>query len=184
MPGLIKVAAISFRPEIKSMLHRYVGGILKEIATVTALTPEEALVSQSDLYVVYTQGTVYTQLSKKINIELLIPVELFPLPVGMKRVLSLPEGSRLGILAGHLWDAADFLRQLIEMGARNYYFSTGTPEITTTMDDDYFVVPEEIAPYIKDPQAAKKMVIVPRTLDPQSVASIIKVALKIQKLRE
>lgn len=184
MPGIVKVAAVSFRPEIRNMLHRYVGGILKDIAVVKPLSPEEAMESQCDLYIVYTQGTVFTQLSKKIEVERLIAVNLYPLPVGMKKVLMIPQGSRVGVLAGHVWCAADFLGQLIDTGFRNYYFSTGTPEIGNTMNVDYFVVPEEIAPYIDDPDIKKKLVIVPRGLDARSVSKIIGATLKIKTMCE
>lgn len=181
VPGIINVAAVSFRPEISEMLQRYVGGILKDIAVVKALTPEEALGTKYDLYIVYTMGIVYRQLSKVIDMEKILIAELFPMPQGIRRVLLLPEGSRLGILGGHVWDAADLLGQIINVGVRNYLFSTGTPETAAAMDVDWYVLPEEIVPYIKEAHVRKKLVIIPRMLDSQSVARIISTALRIQK---
>ena len=121
---MIKVAAVSFRPEIRNMLQRYVGGVLKDIGTVKAMTTEEAIESNSDLYVVYTMGPVYKQLCKYVDPERVVQAKLFPMPASIKKVMMLPEGSRIGIVAGHRWDAADFLGQLIATGVRNYLFST------------------------------------------------------------
>lgn len=181
MPGIINVAAVSFRPEISDMLQRYVGGILKGIAVVKATTPQEALNTKYDLYIVYTMGIVYRELSQKIEVGRIITAELFPMPQGIKRVLLIPEGSRLGILGGHIWDAADLLGQLINVGVRTFGFCTGTPETAASMDVDWYVLPEELAPYIKEPQVKNKLVIIPRMLDSQSVARIISTALRIQK---
>lgn len=181
---LINVAAVSIRSEIREMLQRYVGGILKGIGVVRSLTPEEALESKSDLYLVYTIGPVFKKLSEKIELERIIEVQLFPMTTGIKRIFALPPGSRIGVIAGHSWDAADFLGQLVGIGFRNYLFTTGTPENVSSMVVDYFVIPEEIAPYIKDKEVARNMIVVPRTLDSQSVASIIKEALRIQKDKE
>ena len=183
MHGLIKVAAVSFRLEIREMLQRYVGGILKGIAQVSAVTTEEALEGKYDLYVVYTMGTVFKQLTQKVDPEKIIPVDLFPIPTGMKKVLAIPEGSNVGVVAGHLWDAADFLAQLVQVGVRNYQFSTATPNTILTMDVDWYIVPEEIAPYVKlDNNKSKKIVVVPRTLEPRTVSRIITEALKIKQI--
>jgi len=168
MHGLIKVAAVSFRLEIREMLQRYVGGILKGIAQVSAVTTEEALEGKYDLYVVYTMGTVFKQLTQKVDPEKIIPVDLFPIPTGMKKVLAIPEGSNVGVVAGHLWDAADFLAQLVQVGVRNYQFSTATPNTILTMDVDN--------------NKSKKIVVVPRTLEPRTVSRIITEALKIKQI--
>lgn len=180
MSGIISVAIVSIRPEICEMLHRYVGGILKDIAVVKICTIEEALKNKCDLYVVYTKGVVFRQLNKVIETERIIPAELFPMPQGIKRVLLLAEGSHLGIIAGHIWDAADLLGQLINVGVRNYRFTTGTPELAKEMAVDWYIVPEEIAPYIKDKEIKQKMVVIPRALESRSVSNIISTAIKMQ----
>ncbi|MEA4893341.1 MAG: hypothetical protein VB085_12425 [Peptococcaceae bacterium] len=177
---MIRVAVVSFRPEIVEMLHRYVGGILKDIAIVEGCTAEQALRKHYDLYVVYTVGVVFRQLNKTIETERIIPVELFPMPQGIKRVLFLPEGSRLGIIAGHLWDASDFLGQLLSTGVRNYSFCTGTVEEAKALAANYYILPEEIAPYVKEAEVREKMVVVPRGLDSKSVARIISTAIKVR----
>ncbi|MEL7622732.1 MAG: hypothetical protein AAGU12_04000 [Clostridiales bacterium] len=174
----LSVAAVSLRPEICTMLQRYVGGILKDLAVVEACDTKQALAKHYDLYIVYTMGIVFRQLNKTIETERIIPAQLFPMPQGIKRVLMLPEGSHLGVIAGHVWDAADLLGQLVNVGVRNYRFSTGTQEMMGTMDVDWFVLPEEIAPYIKDEGFKKKMVVIPRALDSRSVADIISKAIK------
>jgi len=183
MANLITVAIVSIRPEICEMLHRYVGGILKGIAVVKICTVEEALKGDYDLYVVYTKGIVFHQLNKKIETKLIIPVELFPMPQGIKKVLMLAEGSHLGVIAGHIWDASDFLSQLLNVGVRNYRFTTGTPELAKEMAVDWYVLPEEIAPYIKEKAIRDKMVVIPRSLESKSVSNIISTAIKVQAMK-
>jgi hypothetical protein len=165
------------------MLHRYVGGILKDLAAVEVCTVSQALNREFDLYVVYTVGIVFRELNKTVATDRIISVSLFPLPQGIKRVLRLPEGSHLGIIAGHIWDAADLLGQLISVGVRDFRFSTGTLETAVEMKADCYIVPEEIAPYIKDENIKKLMTVVPRSLDSKSVADIIKRAIKAQAAR-
>jgi hypothetical protein len=162
------------------MLHRYVGGILKDLAIVKSCTVEEALCKRYDLYVVYTMGIVFRQLNNKIGTEQIIPVDLFPMPQGIKKVLELPEGSHLGVIGGHIWDAADLLSQLLYVGVRNYRFSTGTPDIIESLSTDWYIVPEEIAPYIKDRNVRKRIVVMPRMLESKSVSRIISTAIKFR----
>lgn len=176
--SMIHVAVVSFRPEIVEMLHRYVGGILKGLAVVEGCTTEQALKKKFDLYVVYTTGIVFRQLNKTIETERIIPVDLFPMPQGIKRVLMLPEFSRLGVIAGHIWDASDLLAQLLMTGVRNYSLCTGTVDNAAKMAVDYYVLPEEIAPYVKEKKIRDNMVVIPRVLDSKSVSKIISTAIK------
>jgi len=171
---MIRVGVFSIRKEIADMLQRYVGGVLKDIAIVKKIDSiDEALEDTYDLYVVYTVGVVYKKLLSKIDGDRVIPVDLFPMPAGMKRVLCIEEGKILGILAGHIWDSADLLDQLIQAGIRNYRFITGTTKDADKVQADYYLVPEECMADIYSETVKSKMVVIPRSLSPKSVSELV-----------
>lgn len=180
---LIRVGIVSLRLEISNMLQRYVGGILKGIAVVDIVRDiDHALRDEYDLYVVYTVGIVFKKLNTKIETERIVPVELFPMPMGIKRVMQIPEGSRLGVIAGHYWDATDLLGQLLHAGVRNYRFTTDSTSHAEEMDVDYYVVPEECIKDIQDkPQIMRNALVIPRSLAAQSISEIIKRVISVQR---
>lgn len=179
---MIRIAAISFRPEIADMLQRFVGGILKDMAIVEqCYSVPDALKGNYDLYVVYTIGIVYKELNQQVSFERIIPVSLFPMASAIKRVMEIPEGSHLGVIGGHYWDATDLLGQLLETGIRRYRFTTGTIEDMNTMSVDYYLVPEELRRYVKCPKAKESSVIIHRGLDVKCISNILATVLNYKK---
>ena len=111
----------------------------------------------------------------------IVAADFFPMPMGIKRVMSIPEGKTLGVIAGHYWDAADLLRQLMETGVRNYRFITGTTSEAASIQADCYLIPEECLGDITEQSVKSRLVVIPRSMAARSVSELIRKVFAIQR---
>ncbi len=180
---MIKAVVVGNNHGTIEMLHRRIGGILKDIAIVQTCLFSKVEDTDYDIYFCYAEGVRQKKLQQmfKWTNKLVIGAELTLLPIGIRKLNSLPVNSHIAVFAEHLQCANNLLGEIITAGVTQYRFGAYPINEIDDVKADYFVIPEEseemMKPYLK--LVKDRLILVPRTIKPSCASFIIKQAMSI-----
>ena len=176
---MIKALVVGTRAGTIELLHRRVGGILKDIARVDTCWFDDVEKTKADMYICYSYGfriqalkDMFKNTNKKV-----VGAELTLLPAGVKLLKALPRGCKVGVFSEHLRCANHFLSEIIKSGVVEYHFIAAPMSEMKDVDVDYYIVPEELMDLVAKEDKSRGIIKVPRTITSMSAAEIINVAL-------
>lgn len=175
MSWLIKVCAVTPYPMSQRLLERYIGGILKGMASVKACSREEFDPGQCHVAVVYDHSPTFRLFSEKYRNLKLIGIRFTIQASGVRTLTHLAPGSTVGVVADHHQCANMLLREILDSGVFEPRFLTGAFSDMDSMKADTFAVAEEMDAtlWTKYSGPKDKVKVLPRSLMPSTVGEII-----------
>lgn len=179
---VVRVCAVSPYPMSQRLLERYVGGVLKGMATVKACGRDEFDPSECDVAVVYAESPTQKIFARKYRELKVIGIRFTIQAAGVRALAHLPPGSRVGVVADHHECANMLLREILDSGVFEPRFVSGAFSDMDSMQVDAFAVAEEMDSILwtKYSGPREKVIVLPRSLFPSSVAEIISAVMHIE----
>ena len=166
---MVRVSAVTPYPMSQRLLERYVGGIVKGMACVKACSRDEFDPKSCDVAVVYAESPTQTTFLRKYRDLKVIGIRFTLQASGVRALSRLAKGSRVGVVADHHQCANMLLREVLDSGVFEPRFVSGAFSDMESMD--------------KYHGPAEKVMVLPRSLLPSSVAEIIGAVFQVQSER-
>ena len=178
---MIKIAVVAETNAAREFLERRVGGILKNIGIVRALTEPELSRHHFDLIVVHHLGGRIRELQAKFKRTPVAAVDLSLLPIGVKAIMTIiRQHDTIAVVAEHQSCANKLLSEVIEAGIVNCKFVSGIFRDISELKADRYITSEEMSDGIPDfLKNDPRMVVVPRMINQESSVKLIQLALEI-----
>ena len=182
MVSMVRVSAVTPYPMSQRLLERYVGGIVKGMACVKACSRDEFDPKSCDVAVVYAESPAQTTFLRKYRDLKVIGIRFTLQASGVRALSRLAKGSRVGVVADHHQCANMLLREVLDSGVFEPRFVSGAFSDMESMDVEAFAVAEEMDATLwsKYHGPAEKVMVLPRSLLPSSVAEIIGAVFQVQ----
>ena len=179
---MVKVSAVTPYPMSQKLLERYVGGVLKGMAVVKACGTDDFDLEDCDVAVVYGESPTQRLLERACRGVRVIGVRFTIQAQGVRLLASLPPGSMVGVVADHHECANMLLREILDSGVFEPRFTSGAFTDMDRMPVSAFAVAEEMDSILwtKYSGPREKVMVLPRSLQPSSVAEIISAVVQVR----
>lgn len=176
-----EVIVVGFCSDTLEMLQRRMGGILKGIAHVEKMLPQEITDDDGPLFVCLAYGENYDSLTRRFRQQdkVIIGTELTLLPSVIRALRQIDGKKVLGVVANHQICANYFCSEIIRSAPSYNRYITGTFGDMDKMPVDVFLVPEELDATVKKFKVNREVLFLPRSVSPRSAAEIIDQAIRI-----
>lgn len=182
---MVRISAVTPYPMSQKLLERYVGGIVKGMASVKACSRDEFDPESCDVAVVYAESPTQRMFLQKYRDLKVIGIRFTIQASGVRALSRLPSGSKIGVVADHHQCANMLLREVLDSGVFELRYVSGAFSDMESMDVDAFAVAEEMDAtlWTKYHGPPEKVMVLPRSLLPSSVAEIIGAVVQVQSER-
>jgi|LSQX01.1.fsa_nt_gb hypothetical protein len=170
------------------MLQRRVGGILKGLAHVSKIYPDQYQIGKvnPDLVVAYAKGLRVEEIKSWYPGKPFIAVELVIHSTGIRSIKQIDEDKIIGIVAKHRRCANYFLEEITKSISLNNRLVTGCfDDVNKSISADVYLISGEMEEDTKNRALrvipSHKLVMVSRTISPYSAAELINVTYEINR---